>query len=159
LLPCLISQRWGGNVLATPARLASSFGFKIFTRGLVTASGREGLFTAGYLGLAPSLTRYLSENYNAADSVARIFGAIGAGLVSATLSHPMDTIKTCMQGDVEQTTYKTVTQTGKTLYDEGGFARMYRGWGWRTGRMILGIFILNVGKSLFAPFLFPHHFH
>lgn len=130
----------------------------MFTRGLITSSAREGIFTAGYLGIAPSLTRYLSEEYKFGDHGARVLGAIGAGIVSATLSHPMDTIKTCMQGDVEEKTYKTLTETAKVLYREGGFVRMFNGFGWRTGRMILGIFILNVGKNFFTPLFFPHHF-
>ena len=29
-------------------------------------------------------------------------GASGAGMIAATLSHPLDTIKTCMQGDLER---------------------------------------------------------
>eukprot|EP01126_Amoeba_proteus_P013208 TRINITY_DN1555_c0_g1_i5.p1 TRINITY_DN1555_c0_g1~~TRINITY_DN1555_c0_g1_i5.p1 ORF type:complete len:111 (-),score=19.08 TRINITY_DN1555_c0_g1_i5:110-442(-) len=63
-----------------------------------------------------------------------------------------------MQGDMERTTYKTVTHTTTTLYKDSSFTRFFRGWGFRSGRMILGIFILNMGKSIFGPLLFPHHF-
>eukprot|EP01127_Copromyxa_protea_P013554 TRINITY_DN366_c0_g1_i1.p1 TRINITY_DN366_c0_g1~~TRINITY_DN366_c0_g1_i1.p1 ORF type:complete len:283 (+),score=38.08 TRINITY_DN366_c0_g1_i1:182-1030(+) len=151
-------QRWGGNILATPARLASTFGLSIFSRGLITSSGREGLFCAGYLGISPVVARNLSEKYNCSNYVANIWGAVMAGLISSALSHPFDTIKTCMQGDVERKTYTTMTQSGLTLYKEGGMLRLYRGWGWRAGRAVVGMFILSLGKSTLGPLLFPQKF-
>ena len=35
----------------------------------------------------------------------------------------MDTIKTCMQGDVEQKKYKGIVQTGRLLAEEYGVAQ------------------------------------
>ena len=41
-----------------------------------------------------------------------------------------------MQGDIEQKTYGTLTETASTLYHkEGGVGRFFRGWSWRTTRM------------------------
>ncbi len=45
----------------------------------------------------------------------RIVGAIAAGLFAAYLSHPFDTIKTCMQGDIERKKYVGVSDTGNFL--------------------------------------------
>ena len=39
-------------------------------------------------------------------------GALGGGVIVASLSHPMDTIKTCQQGDVTQKTYRGVVHAG-----------------------------------------------
>ena len=54
--------------------------------------------------------------------------------------------------------YKSLRQTFSTLYTaEGGVARFFRGWSWRTSRMICAIFLLGVLPILFlslpcAPF-------
>ena len=34
----------------------------------------------------------------------------------------------------------------------------FSGWHWRTGRMILAIFIIGQVKDTLAPVLFPRHF-
>jgi len=61
------------------------------------AMGREALFTAGYLGLVPSMSRYARESHGLGDEASRVVGAIGGGVVVGTLSHPFDTVKTCQQ--------------------------------------------------------------
>ena len=43
---------------------------------------------------------------------AAMAGALGGGVIVASLSHPMDTIKTCQQGDVTQKTYRGVVHAG-----------------------------------------------
>jgi solute carrier family 25 carnitine/acylcarnitine transporter 20/29 len=110
-------QKFGGSALATPVRIVQQQGLVGgLMRGLTTACGREGLFTAGYLGLAPTVAMLLQEQYGVAPTQASILGAIPAGLVAATLSHPLDTIKTCMQGDLERKSYGTFRQTAAVLY-------------------------------------------
>lgn len=50
----------------------------------------------GYLGLGPAIVdAMLMRGYSMAQ--AKVTGAVIAGVLSATLSHPADTIKTCMQ--------------------------------------------------------------
>jgi len=61
------------------------------------AMGREALFTAGYLGLVPSMSRYARESHGLGDEASRVVGAIGGGVIVGTLSHPFDTVKTCQQ--------------------------------------------------------------
>ena len=85
-------------------RVLSEFGVSGLFRGLVTSCGREGLFTAGYLGLGPVLSERLRTAYGLQKKVSDLVGASCAGVIAATLSHPLDTIKTCMQGDVERKT-------------------------------------------------------
>ena len=62
----------------------------------------QGVFTAGYLGLGPSIKSYATQSYGCSEGVGSIAGAVGGGVVAGTLSHPLDTIKTCMQGDLKQ---------------------------------------------------------
>jgi hypothetical protein len=39
-----------------------------------------------------------------------------AGIIAGTLSHPLDTIKTCMQGDTARKTYGSVMETAAVLF-------------------------------------------
>lgn len=151
-------QRFGGSVVSTPSRLINSHGITILSRGLITSCGREALFTAGYLGIGPSFSRELREKYDFSPGNAKLLGAIGAGIIAATLSHPLDTIKTCMQGDIERKRFGTFSETAKTLFQEDGFKRFFKGWNWRTGRMICAVFIMGECKNLLSPLMFPQYF-
>lgn len=151
-------QRFGGTIFSTPARIIQKVGLAGQFRGLTMSCGREGMFTAGYLGIGPVISRTLQEDYNQSVSVAKAGGAVGGGVIAATLSHPMDTCKTCMQGDIERKAYGSLRETAQTLYAEAGAGRFFRGWTWRTGRMICAVFIMNECKVQLAPIMFPHHF-
>jgi len=152
-------QRFGTSLVSAAGRIISEYGAPTLFRGLSTSCGREGLFTAGYLGIGPVFGEKLQQNFGVSKAVSGFAGAVGAGMIAATLSHPLDTIKTCMQGDVEQKTYKSISQTVTTLYSsEGGTSRFFRGWAWRTGRMILAIFLLGQVKVHMAPRMFPKHY-
>lgn len=150
-------QRFGGSIVDTPLRLIRTFGISSLARGVTMACGREAFFTAGYLGIAPVVSRELQERYGFSGTNAKVVGPIIAGIIAGTLSHPLDTIKTCMQGDLERKTYGGVLQTGRTLFSQG-FGRVFSGWGWRTGRMMGSFFILGECKQILSPLLFPHHF-
>lgn len=93
-------QRYGTSLIATPAKIVSEAGSPLgLFRGLAMSCGREGIFTMGMLGLGPVVKRQLVEQgYD--NTKAQIYGGIAAGVVVGTISHPMDTIKTCQQGDV-----------------------------------------------------------
>jgi len=151
-------QRFGGSIVQVPNQIVSRYGVLGMFRGLSMACGREAFFTAGYLGLGPAAARELSETYGYSDTNAKMLGAIGAGLVAATLSHPMDTLKTCLQGDIARTQFTTLSQTAKTLVKQQGYGRFFYGYQWRTGRMILSIFIINQVREIVAPLLYPKYF-
>merc|ERR1711988_325290 len=110
------------------------------------------------MGMGPVFAKQLNER-GVEGKPANFLGAAGAGVIAATLSHPLDTMKTCMQGDVEQTSYKSLRQTFSTLYTaEGGVARFFRGWSWRTSRMICAIFLLGQCKTQLGPSIFPKYY-
>lgn len=157
-LTIINQQRAGTSLFATPAALAAEHGMFSLTRGLVASCAREGIYTAGYLGMAPVFGKYLRDNYGLGTVSSGIAGAISAGVIVGTASHPADTIKTCMQGDVGCTKFGTATETARTLYAEGGLSRFFSGWTWRTGRMCLGVFIMNEVKVIIAPRMFPAQF-
>mmetsp|Transcript_13296 Transcript_13296/g.21768 ORF Transcript_13296/g.21768 Transcript_13296/m.21768 type:complete len:271 (-) Transcript_13296:207-1019(-) len=151
-------QKFGGSVFSTPATLVSKYGASSMFRGFVTSCGREGIFTAGYMGIGPTITNYFHESQGLSLINSKVVGAVIGGVISATLSHPIDTVKTCMQGDAERKTYTTVTKTVQTLLQDGGAKRFFRGWNWRTGRMICAICIMSECKIRLGPLLFAHHF-
>mmetsp|Transcript_37403 Transcript_37403/g.74077 ORF Transcript_37403/g.74077 Transcript_37403/m.74077 type:complete len:176 (+) Transcript_37403:99-626(+) len=157
-------QRFGKSLLETPEIvLREGGGGSGLMRGLVTSCGREGLFTAGYMGLGPALSQKLRDDPPSflpamSGPVAKLWGAIGSGVIAATLSHPLDTVKTCMQGDIQRQKYGTLTQTCKVLYSEGGPLRFFTGWSWRTGRMCCAMAIMSEIRLQLSPLFFPHHF-
>mmetsp|Transcript_11433 Transcript_11433/g.23999 ORF Transcript_11433/g.23999 Transcript_11433/m.23999 type:complete len:277 (+) Transcript_11433:90-920(+) len=165
-LPCCVmelvmiqQQRFGGSIVGTASRLMRSQGAPILMRGFITSSGREGIYTLGYLGLVPVVQRELVQRYNCSPVMGGIAGSICAGCFAGWASHPLDTIKTCMQGDVEGTKYTSITSTARLLYQEGGIGAFYNGLFWRCGRMISAVFILHNLKIQLAPVMFPKYFN
>ncbi|EGD78330.1 hypothetical protein PTSG_09396 [Salpingoeca rosetta] len=142
-LSIITQQRRGGTVLAVLKQLRQAHGARIFYRGLSTACVREGIFTAGYLGLGPLAVDHLRQHYQFGRVQSEVGGAIFAGCIAAGLSHPVDTIKTCMQGDPGRTTFSTITATARRLYCEGGLGAFFRGAEWRIGRTIGSVFIFG----------------
>lgn len=148
-------QRFGSSMLGTASRIVSDFGVTTLFRGLTTSCGREGLFCAGYLGVGPVFAQWLRDREIVDGSVADFAGASGAGIIAATLSHPLDTMKTCMQGDIERKVYTDQLGTFRTLA-ERGYGHFLKGWSLRTGRMICAIFLIGQVKNRIGPLLYPH---
>ena len=82
-------------------------------------------------------------------------GALVGSSFAATLSHPMDTIKTCQQHDVAGETYGSVSQTFRTLTENGGYRSLFRGLHWRIGLMSTTFFLVNKFKQFLGPRMFP----
>jgi len=164
-LPCCIwelimiqQQRFGGTLMGTPGRMMSSQGASILLRGLTTSAGREGIFTMGYLGVAPVVQRTLTKDYGVSTYAAGFGGAIIAGVFASAITHPLDTIKTCMQGDIEGAKFTNVRGTYSTILAEGGPTALFKGWNWRVSRMICAMFIINEAKVALAPVVFSSRF-
>lgn len=51
-------------------------------------------------------------------------------------THPFDTIKTCMQGDIEREVYGNFVQTARKIGSDSGLTGFYRGATFRYGRMV-----------------------
>jgi solute carrier family 25 carnitine/acylcarnitine transporter 20/29 len=96
------------------------------------------------LGMAPVMQRELHTTYGLQPDVALGVGALLSSVFSATLSHPMDTIKTCMQGDVEQKKYSGALGTAKVLTAEYGVANgLFKGLVWRIALISTTFFFVN----------------
>lgn len=162
-IPCCVweltmiqQQRFGGSLLATPSRIIADHGVATLLRGVWMTSGRESLYTMAMLGITPFLQRTLVDNSGMNPTSALAVGALSGAFLSATLTHPMDTIKTCMQGDIAQEKYKGIRQTGQLLIQEYGYKGLFKGLGWRTALIATTFFLVNRIKGVIAPVIFPH---
>jgi len=151
-------QRKGHNTIETLKSVATP---SLAFRGILGCAIREALWTCGYLSIPPIvksqlMTRY-PDTFNSSEK-ARIPAALLGGLFACYLTHPFDTVKTCMQGDIERKTYGTFTHTAKAVYAESGIPGFYRGASFRYGRMVCAVFIMDTLKDKISPILFPSAF-
>ena len=75
--------------------------------------------------------------------------------MGGVLSHPLDVVKTCMQGDMAQASYGSTLATARTLLAKGGYGRFLDGsssvakrgpFGARHHRL-LSLWLLLLGRS------------
>ena len=150
-------QRKGGGTAGTLKSIATP---NNFLRGFIGAAVREGLWTCGYLSIPPIVRRNLRENFPDkfdTDTKARIPAALLGGLFACYLTQPFDTVKTCMQGDIERKIYGTFTDTAKKL-SEDGITAFYRGATFRYGRMVCAVFMMDFLQGAVGPLLYPSAF-
>ena len=133
-------QRFGTTLLGTTQRVVSEFGCfgSGLYRGLAVSCGREGAFACGCLGVGPALARQFREqpSLRLDPGIAELAGAIAAGILAAIVSHPMDTVKTCMQGDLERTRYGSLPSSARSLFDQGGVGVFFRGLAIRASQYV-----------------------
>jgi len=152
-------QRFGGSLVGTFSRLVKEDGARVLLRGGLATSGREAFYTAGYLGIVPATQRFLTKEYALDPLAGNFLGASVGGLACAAITQPLDTAKTCMQGDIKGEKYRTITQTLRTLHKEYGSVRaMYRGYWWRGIYIIIDFLLLDFLKTNLAPGMFPEKF-
>ena len=172
-------QKTGLSLLAQVRAISSEHGWQRFTKGLLPAIGRESLFTGGYLGLAPVLrsvlvranpdafasqqrtqTQALSSN-STADAVpgprdqgnfaSLLLSSLLAGVTAGVLTHPIDTVKTRMQGELQPSSpYSSIRATAALLWREGGAARFFHGVAPRTARICIAVLIFNECNRVFS---------
>ena len=72
-------------------------------------------------------------------------------------SHPPDTIKSCMQGDLGRAKYDGIVQTGKAIAAEHGVVQgLFKGLFYRIALISTTFFLVNTFKQRTVPLLFPH---
>ena len=138
-------QRHGGNLASTAMRVVSGWGAgsRGLLRGLSTCMCRDGIYTLGLLGVAPALQRWLEQEHGYKPAKASLMASLGGGIVAALPSHPLDVLKTCLQGDLEQGTYKGYRSAFRQLWSQGGLRRLYSGCMWRTINICATVYIAN----------------
>jgi hypothetical protein len=151
-------QRKGKTTMATLKDVATP---NNVTRGFLGAAVREGLWTVGYLSIPPIVrTQLMTKFPDTFDSnaKARIPAALLGGLFACYLTHPFDTIKTCMQGDIERLKFKGFTHTASVVHAESGIPGFYRGATFRYGRMVIAVGMMDFLQSMIGPLLYPAKF-
>jgi len=138
-------QRLGGSAFACVAGLNANFPVTVFARGILPTIYRESGYAMGYLGLAPVLT----ECWKSKMDHANIFSALVAGVFAGFVTHPFDTAKTIMQGDLSGTSMRDIM---KDLYQSGGVQNFYRGFTFRTATIAVGFFVIGEVKEV-IPYL------
>lgn len=120
---------------------------------------REGIFCGGYLGIMPVVREAIQERYPTmhADQ-ARLCATVVAGPICSFLSHPPDTIKTVLQGDLDGRSYRTYAQATRKIVSERGPAALWSGLPWRVFRQFIAVFLFDKINAELAPKLFPHAF-
>lgn len=144
-LTMIHQQKRSLGPLQTLQWIYGTHGVGAIWRGLGAMSLREGIYTAGYLGLAPVLTKKLQQMPGREDAhlANALVGSCIAGTVSALLTHPTDTAKTVYQADIEGVKYTSASAAAPKLYAEGGIRAFYRGGLARTIRLCGAFFIVS----------------
>ena len=155
---CMIQQqRFGGSTLGTPAKFIAEHGYSSLARGSTMTMGREAMFTMSMLGITPLIQQHLVESSGVEQNTALAAGALTGAIFAGTITHPMDTIKTCMQGDLGQTKYTDITSTGRLLASEYGVVQgLFKGLSFRIALISTTFFLVNTFKQRLVPLMFPH---
>ena len=150
----MIHQQRDGGQLVRHLHAISRQNVRLLTRGMVPSMCREGIFTCGYLGANPLL-----EHYVDGDGMAHKFGcAMVSGVAAVLLSHPFDTINTCMKGDLHSSTYRGVAHSFRHIYGHYGLRRIYAGASFRFGTVVLAFFVFNRVMEFVAPKIYHQQF-
>jgi hypothetical protein len=151
-------QRHGTSTMATIKTIASP---SMITRGFTGMAIREALWTCGYLSIPPVVRTTLMESYPEQfpdANRARVPAALLGGLFACYLTQPFDTVKTCMQGDIERKVYGTFRQTASIIWSQNKIYGFYRGATFRYGRMVCAVFIMDYMKDFVSEWMFPEAF-
>ena len=150
-------QRFGGSTLGTPARIVSEYGAAAIGRGITTTIGREAMFTMSMLGVTPLIQEKLVASSGMEKNAALAAGSLTGALLAGVATHPLDTIKSCMQGDLKREKYDGIVQTGRSLATEYGVVQgLFKGLFWRVALISTTFFLVNTFKQQTVPLLFPH---
>ncbi|CAH0486425.1 unnamed protein product [Peronospora farinosa] len=155
---------------ATLKDVARAHGVMRLLRGFTATAVREAVWCAGYLALAPVLTRethklcpatfgHVDNATKSQRAMASIAGCIAAGLITVVATQPVDTVKTVMQGEAmtlpsghAPSTLARVT----SIYRKGGLPRFYRGIVPRGCRLIGAVFILGQSRTWLEEIIEEH---
>lgn len=128
-------QNHGKNFYQTLKNLLKEKKIRSLTRGIVPTAFRDGGFSTGYLALSQIISKELEK---VTDHQNKLLGGVLAGILSAIVTHPFDTIKTQMQAHDQN-----LTTTLRT-YDQEGFKTLFKGLIPRTTRVMMAIPLMSI---------------
>jgi hypothetical protein len=104
------------------------------------------------------IVRRYPDSWGRSDDSARLCATIIAGPICSFSSHPPDTLKTVLQGDVEGRSYVSYAQATRKLVAERGATALWAGLPWRVFRQFVAVFLFDKINVDLAPKIFPHAF-
>lgn len=125
-------QRTGDRLVPTIKRLMA--GKHMVWHGFWPVAVRDGLFSAGFMVVAPYLKREFQEHGMGPVAASLAAGGV-AGVATALASHPMDVIRARMHGHQSPAVIDAV----KALYREGGVVSYFLGAGPRSLRVMWAV--------------------
>lgn len=139
-------QLFGGHIWDVPRRIIrqGGLGSNGFMRAVSITAVRDTIYVCGMLGVTPVAQLYLQHKHGFDSSTAAVSASVLGGIIAAVPSHPLDVIKTCMQGDLRQKEYTTAFETAKRLWHQGGMKRIFAGCVWRTVNIVATVYIANL---------------
>ena len=115
----------GGGLVSTASSLLSKGPSTVF-RGTSGMMLREGIYAGGFLGFIPVAREQVQKQYPSLSAdQARLVATFVAGPICSMCSHPPDTIKTCLQGDIEGGKYKNYGQAIRSVVAERGVRALW----------------------------------
>jgi hypothetical protein len=122
-------QKLEKSPMGTVKHIVGNGGVFSLWRGVSAMAIREGIYTAGYLGMAPVLSNYLATMPGREEKYLQnaIAACAVAGVTASLVTHPVDTCKTVVQADLAGTKFSSAMTAAPKLYAEGGIAAFYRG--------------------------------
>ncbi|KAG7382659.1 hypothetical protein PHYBOEH_010393 [Phytophthora boehmeriae] len=165
-----LQQNNGKSFAATVKQVMQTHGVTRLLRGYPVTAVRDAVWCAGYLALGPLLTREVHRlrpqtfgNFETATTSqkasASVVGCLAAGLFVVSLTQPVDTIKTVMQGEAMKLPSGPghgILATATRMHSEGGLPQFYRGIVARGSRLVGAVFILGQARMRLEE-LFEEH--
>ena len=134
-LVILDQQKNNRNMLETMRGLIKEAGWRVLTRGWLATALREGPWSVAYLVGFP-IAQEAIKNQIDNPLAANIGAYVGAGALTgsavALVTHPVDTIKTCMQTDYQGTAIKNMRGAIHNIYATRGIRGFFSGVAPRT---------------------------
>jgi len=143
-------QLHGGSFWSTPSRIIKEYGLgsKGMLRALSVTVLRDAIYVGSMLGITPLIQKHFEEKHRQSKVMASLNASLIGGLLAAVPSHPLDLVKTCMQGDLQQITYTSASKTVGLMYrSQGGFSRFFHGCLWRSINIVATVYIANECKN------------
>ena len=117
----------GGGLLSTAGSMIAK-GPSTIWRGTTAMMAREGFYCGAFLGIIPVVRQEVQNRFpDMSADQARLAATFLAGPMCSMASHPPDTIKTCLQGDIEGAKFKGYAQSARTIVAERGLSAMWAG--------------------------------
>lgn len=120
-------------------------------RGFWPTAGRDGFFTVGYLELA-HIVQEKSQAICGESAVVKVGSGIGAGLVTAVVTHPCAVIKTKLQKDPHSKVYKNSLDVMRRVYAEDGLRGFTKGLSARGTRVTIAIPLMSEAAKWYSSF-------